>query len=463
MELVIHTWKEYLKDDLKGIDWNLLKTYINDLRKFSRNLLADDLIEEDLPRIDDEKFNPGGWVGVYDLGRDIIKVVPDPERLSEDEFDEIRRELIGWLEAIGPASRELFGKYMDTSIFERRLYATFSRHLIGYTEIALSHFIPRNVLFEDYTGRELRGKPVWDKIVPLRAKGSQLLVSRKISFDLRSLSNLLLTRFHAELLRKINRLFEAFGLEKTPKFLEELERYRRYHEKFISESVFSELLEEALEIDFEYPEILEKVRKSTKGVSLEVIDLWEAYIGKKAFLTDFERVFDIALKPLSKIYELWCYKKLCEILKISEDYIRENPNSVPFELNGKVGTLHYNPPRGLSKYSEIMKKQIGVSPGRPDFAIEFDGKITCVMDAKCKTKLDTSDVQRLLSYLLDYVYPRLDRLVAVIFYLSKEQKDPIRSAHVRNCEIYLVSLTPKTYSDDLVEKIEHIVESTTLS
>ena len=455
MEFVIHTWKEYSKDDLKGIDWDLLETYINDLRKLSRNSLADDLIEEDLPRIDDEKFNPGGWVGVYDLGKDIVKVLPNPEKLPEDEFDEIIRELVGWLEAIGPASRELFGKYMNTSIFERRLYATFSRHLIEYTEIALSHFIPREVFVENYIGRELRGRPIWNKIVSLRAKGVQLLVSRKIGFDLRSLSNLLLVRFHAELLRKIDNLFETLGVEETPKFLEELEKYRKYHENFIGENVFSELLEEALEINFEDPEILERVRKNTKDILLDVLDLWEAYIGKKAFLTDFERLFDIALKPLSKIYELWCYKKLCEILEISEDDVRENLSNVPFNLNGKTGTLYYNPLRGLSEYSEIMKK-LGVSPGRPDFAIEFDGKITCIMDAKCKTRLDTGDVQRLLSYLLDYIYPKRDRLVAMVFYLSRV---PIKFVNVRNCEIYLIGLTPKIYSN-VKENILSIVEST---
>ncbi|MBC7332973.1 MAG: hypothetical protein H5T85_00665 [Actinobacteria bacterium] len=454
----IHTWEEHSRDKLKGIDWDLLKEYINELRNFSKDFPNDDQIEEDLPRIDDDKFNPGGWVGVYDLGKDTIKVVPNPERLPKDEFDVIRQELVGWLEAIGPAARELFGKYMNTSIFKRKLYSTFSRYLIQYTEIALSHFIPRNVLVEKHIGRELKGKPVWSDIISHKAKGSQLLVSQKIRFDLRSLPNLLLTRFHAELLMEIDKLFENLEVEKTPKFLGELEKYRQYHAEFISESVFSELLDEALEINFENPEILERVRKSAKSIFLEILDLWEAYIEEKAFLADFERVFDISLKPLSKIYELWCYKKLCEILSINEGFIRRNPNKVPFDLNKKVGTLHYNPPRGLGNYSEIMKK-IGVSPGRPDFSIQHEDKITCVMDAKCKTKLDTADAQRLLSYLLDYVYPRNDRLVAMVFYLNRGGENPIEKIQVKDCEIYLVNLTPQTYPD-VKEEVKSIVEST---
>lgn len=455
MEYVIHTWKEYSRDYLEGIDWDQLKEFINYLRELPRNLLTDDIVEEDLPRIDDEKFNPGGWVGVYNLGKDTVKVMPDPERLPEDEFNVIKRELVGWLEALGPASMELFRKYMNTSIFERRLYTTFSRHLIKYTEIALSHFIPRRVLVESYIGRELRGRPVWDSIVSLRAKGLQLLMSRRISFDIRSPLNLLLTRFHAELLMRINKLLKTLSTGGTPRLLKDLDRYRRYHEEFINEGIFSELLREALEINFENPETLRRVRRNARGIFSEILDLWEAYLGEKAFLTDFEKIFDIALGPLSKIYELWCYKKLCEILGISEDDIRESPHHVSF---GR-GMLHYNPPGGLSRYSVILKEHIGVSPGRPDFAIEFNNKITCVMDAKCKVRLDTGDVQRLLSYLLDYMYPKQDRLVAIVFYLAREPENDVRKVRVRNCEIYLVSLTPEKYPG-VKEEIRSIIEST---
>mgnify|MGYP007084715461 CR=1 FL=1 len=127
---------------------------------------------------------------------------------------------------------------------------------------------------------------------------------------------------------------------------------------------------------------------------------------------------------------------------------------MPFNFSGKERRLYYNTIAGLD--SGIMS-QIPVSPGRPDFVLESERKVVCIIDAKCKIELDIEDAQRILSYILDYLYPNQKRLVALIFYISKEEK--IKRIMVKDCEIYLIPMIPSSYSQ-VEEEIRRILEST---
>ncbi|MEM4193202.1 MAG: hypothetical protein QXK55_00930 [Nitrososphaeria archaeon] len=298
-------------------------------------------------------------------------------------------------------------------------------------------------MVQTYIGRELRGKPFWKEIISLRAKNSELLASRKIEFNLKTLPNLLLTRFHAELLNDMNKFLIKVG-DVQSSFLENWRKLRSYHEEFLISEPWSSFLQESMEINFENLELLEKIRRRAKGEVNEIVTLCEGYIADKKFLTDYGKMFDTALKPLSKIYELWCLKKLCEILEIDPRNVRELPCKLPFELQDKKSVLYYNIGEGLKEYSGIMRKIEGVGIGRPDFLIISDKKIVCIMDAKCKTELGTEDMQRILSYLLDYMYPAQNKMVALIFYLTRIH-DNIKQIKVKDCNIYLIPMRPTTY------------------
>jgi len=231
-----------------------------------------------------------------------------------------------------PFLEDLFKFYLNETALKRLFYVTYSRRLIEYTEILLSHFVPRDVLTREFVGQEFRGTPAWKKIITLRGKGSQLLASRKVGFSLRTLQNMLLTRFHAELLRDMRAFLSGLGEENLPEFLKIWNIYRLYHEEFINSGIWAGLLESSLQEDFKSLEILERVRRKAKGEVTEIVDLWEAYITNKSFFADFRRRFDTALKPLSKIYELWCFKKLCDILEIDKRSIRKFPCRISFKF-----------------------------------------------------------------------------------------------------------------------------------
>ncbi|MHA1665592.1 MAG: hypothetical protein ACTSVW_07155, partial [Candidatus Njordarchaeales archaeon] len=182
-----------------------------------------------------------------------------------------------------------------------------------------------------------------------------------------------------------------------------------------------------------------------------------AYKSRKAFFSRYGERFDNALKPLSKIYEIWCLKKLCDMFNIDRKEITSFPCKIRFKYAGKTLKLYYNTKEGLTRYSGIMSKMPGASPGIPDFVIEDQDKIVCIMDAKCKSELSTHDAQRFLSYLYDYMYPHDTRILGLIFYIPKNttKRDPTPIEVRGKPEIYLVPMSPSTYAavKDVVESI----------
>ena len=414
----IYTWNEYHKDDdeLKGIDWDKLVNLVNLIRSFQELIPPDykERIEEKPPTITRDTFNPQGWVGTYILGEHCLRVIPKPELMPMNQFEEIMNELVGWLEFIGPFLEDFLKFCSYEPIFKFLLCESYSRHLIEYTEIILSHFIPRNIISHEHIGPELRGKPLWKKTLSLKAKGKHLLACNKVKFSFRTLPNLMLTRFHANLLKDMKNLMNMLIFEESfPEILQNWKIYTLYHENFINSPLWSDLLNESWKINFESSEVLEKTRHAARGVWNEIIDLWEAYKAQKSFFFGFENRFDNALKPLSKVYELWCFKKICDILRINRKNITEFPCKIKFKHAGETITIYYDTNKGLKKYSGIMDK-IPVKLGRPDFVIENKEKITCIMDAKCKNQLSTNDMQRFLAYIFDYMYPHNERLVGII-------------------------------------------------
>jgi len=467
-EIYAYPKEGYRKDckELRDINWNELTLLVRIIQKAYKNLVPPnykEIIEEEPPIITEETFNPRGWVGTYPVGDYRLQVIPKPDLLTKEQFKQIMKELAGWLELIG----SFFESFMSLvcpfePIFRLLLCMPYSRRLTEYTELAISHFIPRSITFSEYVGPELRGKPLWSKMPFIKAKDTKLLASSRIKFSFRTLPNLLLVRFHLDLLRDMKDLLgklEGLIEEGIPSFLQYWKAYVRYHEGFISSRLWSDLLKESLEINFNSLEVLEKTRRLARGLWQEIIDLWEAYQSQRAFFFDLKERFDNSLKPLSKIYELWCFKKLCDLFKINREEITKFPCSISARYLEKNIILHYN--KRLGKFSEIMKKIPGASPGRPDFAIENKGKIVCIMDAKCKSEIKTDDAQRFLSYLFDYMYPHSQKITGLIFYIPTEttkRKLIDKPISVKETKIYLIPLTPDTYND-LKDDIISIIQS----
>ncbi|MEM2023400.1 MAG: hypothetical protein QXU87_10180 [Candidatus Caldarchaeum sp.] len=443
----IYTWYSYRRDEqpLVSINWNSLISAVK-----SVNLLIDSLpqehrqrIEEPKPFLDQDSFNPQGWVGTYNLGGSLLRVIPNPELLSREDFYSMVRELIGWAEYVGPFFEDFLRFYCCEPTFKFLFPLSYSNHLKTYTELIVSHFIPRRIVSEEKVGYELSGPLVWSKALYTFLGQQNTLVFKKTRTNLNTLTNMLLVRFHAEILKDINAVYRQITCSFSNEFGELQQAIKTsilYHNEFIGSNPWNSLLQQSVVEDFESATTYQKLRNEARGVWSELVDLWESYRSKKSELTNFGKRFDSAIKPLSKLYELWCLKKLCEILNIDNDKIKNFSQLIFFEMQEQSCKLHYG--RSLHEFSGILSN-LGIDPGIPDFLIQCDREILCVIDAKCKTELRLHDMQRFLSYLLDYMYPRRNKMTGII--LHAKSTEEISHLRVRDLDLYLVPMLPSSF------------------
>ena len=129
----IYTWNEYHKDDdeLKGIDWDKLVNLVNLIRSFQELIPPDykERIQEKPPTITRDTFNPQGWVGTYILGEHCLRVIPKPELMPMNQFEEIMNELVGWLEFIGPFLEDFLKRYLRLFLTAIQIIPNFQQNI----------------------------------------------------------------------------------------------------------------------------------------------------------------------------------------------------------------------------------------------------------------------------------------------------------------------------------------------
>jgi hypothetical protein len=173
----------------------------------------------------------------------------------------------------------------------------------------------------------------------------------------------------------------------------------------------------------------------------EVVDIWEAFQQDISTGIRLSDSLNTAVKPISKLYELWCLGNLIEIL---EEITGKPPKALEISQIYRFGeglTLHYN--SSLGGLGNYFKNNLDINgPGKPDFAIEFDKEIVWVGDAKFKTNIKKSDYQRFISYIIDLLPPER---TSTLLYVNP---NPVRKRYVRDYPIDHVSLRPD-YEDSL--------------
>lgn len=424
------TSKPYTKEELEkaGVNWQQLTTCVSNLTPIFENVRHDYDIEESAPFIGKETFTPNSWVGVYPSTN--LRI--DPSKIDEEEYSSMKKDVINWIQTLGSPFFEMLLKCFPSEVMEMNtLYTLYSRMLISYTEILITHQLPREAIIKNLVGREPRGRILWGKTAYIQQRDPYLMAMRQTRFTFDTLPNLLLTQFHARISR---------GLQEVTKVNKEVDKNRRYHLEFIGSGLPADLLDESLETDFSQQDIIERSRKLSSTPMHDVIDLWESFLSRRAHLLNIsERIFDGAIKPMSKIYELWCLKILYEALEELTGITPDPPKDFPCEFNFEDLQLYYNKP--VYELSGIMN-QLGKEPGVPDFLLSFKNGFGIIADAKYREKhnIEKIDYQRFLSYLLDYLYPNGNELEGIIFHLSEEDEE--RTISCRGVNIHLIALRP---------------------
>ena len=381
---------------------------------------------EDKPEVQEDYLNFKSFCGTYTLDSNKkLVILPKPEKLDEGEHRYIAEKVVEWSTLLG---HNIMAQLRFSSpVKEHEAILSYSNLLIELTEIALGEYFPPVIEEEVKISPFIFGSLDVPQTSRHLSQGETLLVSRKIKLKAESLLLLLLIRFHCEMIPALNGFLAEIdgqiGAERKGEICLSMERLAKtnvsYHKGLLMRRQFSPLLGEALETEFEDPEVLEKpLRQASGNPSLkDIVFLWEAYKGGRSLLPMIKELLlgGYTLKPLSKLYELWVLSILTsQLSSITEE-------TFPPRLGGKGSMtfkfknidilieLFYNQPslRNLQKFNNFPWRL------RPDYVITIKKgteprKIVLITDAKYKETVDSSDVERMLAYLLTYCWSKRD-------------------------------------------------------
>ena len=381
---------------LSDEQWQELHSYIEDLKKgldrTTEELPDVEKPDDRLPQINDSRFKPWGWIGEYPSS---VRVRAN--QFNDTEEQQLLNDVAGWATIIGGTTfQAAFPLGADVLVDHRDHIAGYSQALIELTEELTSGRLPTTVNKTRNRGHAPDGRPVFQETMQATAQGSREIVTESLEFSFDTPANHLLIQFHAILAERMRALSESYQL-----YADAFERQLQYHDRFLTKPIPQQLFETAITADLTKPGLLSELRHGSTGPMIEIVDLWEAFQKNRSLELEIRNHLNTAVKPISKVFELWC---LGHLLKTLEEITGSGVSTSEIKGRYRFGNeveLHYN--RALRDYSDYLVQEFSVSPGEPDFALLRGDEVVWVGDAKCSTwnSLDVKSYQRFFSYLLD--------------------------------------------------------------
>lgn len=399
---------------LSSDEWHDLKQFIGGIQSVIEAETRSEHIEAGPPCFTDRQsdlptlFSPGGWVGRYPGG---ITVLPNPDKLNELEYQHLVREVAGWLEIWDvPTANSVLPVLQTESLERRRILLGYSNALIAFTEEAVAHRPPVAIEKQQYTGPQPQGSLDIARTIQVRASGSKSIATNKLQFSFEHPLNLLLIRFHSDLKRELADLTDQSIMTDSL-----IRKNQSYHQAFVAERFPNELIDQALQTDFNDPKLLDQAQHDSPHQFGELIDIWEAYQRQQALDISMQDELTIGLKPVEKIYEMWVLKIIVECLQsVLETEPTVDENMREFTFSNSI-SLHYN--RSLREYSRLLTPGFDSNPGRPDYAVSVGDDIRWIGDAKFSPKrnIQLEDYQRLLSYTADLMRADSQSVTTILY------------------------------------------------
>lgn len=405
---------------LSDSEWAELVDFVEEAQQQIASTDGTSRIESYPPKIREPaseapRFDPGGWVGTYP---GTVRVYPG--KINQLEYEYLLEDVAGWFELWDlPTAAAVLPMVNAGMIDSRSVIVGYSTALITFTEEALAHRPPTNISRATDTGTRLKGSLNLQETIAAQARGSQKIGYDELHFSLDHPVNLLLIRFHMELVKELDSLVEQ-SYVMTETLLEQL----HYHRGFLNQGFTDRLHDAAIEHNFDDPTVLSQTRRQAPQGLAELVDLWESYLQDQTLSIDFSRQLNIGVKPIEKVYELWILNIILEILA---EILNSEPQSTTddhdtFEFGDRV-ILYYN--KSLHSQSRIINPLFDADPGRPNYALAVDNEIVWVGDAKFRheSTIGLESCQRFLSYVMDLVSPA-DNPAGSIIYLGENRATP---------------------------------------
>ena len=234
-------------------------------------------------------------------------------------------------------------------------------------------------------------------------------VSTRAKINPITLPRLLIALFSIKMIKELNEIKKDFPDDIKPKEIklgQKINKNIDNHNLHLSslESQFPNIVELALDTNFNDYLVLEKTEQQAKGnlAVLDLIYLWKIYISKRSLIPNLKKSLDggLTLLPMSKLYELFVLTIILKFMKNEiGSYRPENGKTFSFGKNIK---LHFN------RSSIKMDNNKPFTPWdynlfgtlRPDFMLECNNRIMAIFDAKYKSDVEDSDYQKMLEYVL---------------------------------------------------------------
>jgi hypothetical protein len=425
-------------------------------------------IESPPPKIGDNSFSFGQWVGFFKLRKPVCNVdtIIVKPKVEEKSFRYMIDEALVLPAMIGFESLSV----ILTNIIPYRddiLPVLYSDIAYKYTEITLRGPLPRIVEDVIMISEGQLGRIDVNETLKLKSKGTQLIASHKSKLNQAYMPMILMAKFHYMLLKGIDNLIIKIGNVKELSLIkDQLELLKARHSYILTSTPISAYLDLALSANIEDSVLIRETR-ARSGVNTwlkAIADLYESYNSQVAGIEPFKPELPLQLIPSSKVFELWALKIITEALGISKGNVRLEDAGLIIE--GKDLKLHYNTAYAEGRLSKELRSKMLIKDGelRPDYRLERRGEIT-VADAKYKDKLSTQDMERIITYIVDIATPLKtngDRLVGVLILLTK--KGPKISNIVGDRELTtkhelrIVRVNPsEEYKDSNIEKVKEAI------
>lgn len=388
--------------------------------ELERVVYADLDVEAPPPTVDalHGRISPGQWIGWFEmppseLSTSVLFAVRP--KVGAEAFSRMMNEVMALMRAIGlPTVRflweNLFGATSPTFALAH------SYELARLTELALLEGLPHRAVTEHYVAEGLVGRPDVARTQKEQARGRPVVVSRRTRVLPGLLPRLFLIKFHALLLRDLERWKGEYA--ENPVLLpvvDRMEELARYHREYLSDDESLSLFDKALGASFEDEEFLDQLRTSLQRREwLErIVDQYVMYLGRNRvgqYLMDRSRTeLPIQPVPSSKVYELWILKLVLDnLLRRARLRFRDLARAGRAAAKGvvyRIGEMKVGYNVSDPRQSYILGR-LGRSI-RPDLMIARNGG-RAVVDAKYRdwSNVQSADLERLLAYLVDYSQPQ---------------------------------------------------------
>ncbi|MEM4438034.1 MAG: hypothetical protein QW680_05295, partial [Pyrobaculum sp.] len=390
------------------------------------------------PEWADGKFVFYGFVGCFTCGNVLIEVKP---KVGWDGFFKMIYDVINFFSTtpLYPQRGAWIGALLNALSLGRKTPVEYSVALLNIANKLLSLYGPLKIEFEKRISEGEIGKVDYRMTTKLFMRDLPLGVYKRASIAKNALPLLLLKHLNKRVLNDLEKL-EARIEEKTLK--DELAVLLSKHRKL--ESGLRHYAGRCCT-----SEQLREIFAMSRGNPLlrSLASLYLDYIHNKELIKDITNGNWFNIISTHKLYELWILVYLLKYLK-DQSWTYDRVVSWLDLLHGGVIKLRRDDEEITVEYNkrisyQMKHQQVTI---RPDFIIRTKRK-TLVIDAKYRSELSMSDIQKIITYisLISHDSNCPSRYAGAVAYLGDDDVLQISRGYI-NIELYLCKATPNNLS-----------------